>query len=447
MSNNAFIGIDWGTHSSKLCISSTQRYIDAPLFSSDILSADGRIAFGIGDHSKEDEIIRGLKGDLIKNSLAAPFWSSENRLDTGTSLGEAVAFALACLVAEAKRLLHAKVSGVSFEEAELGFSFPNWLAEDGKKAAVAAQNFCEATQVAVAIVAQCAESALPHPGKAYAIDKWKRTVHAAREAVAGTKLSSVTLESANRTGFCLSSDGPTWRFIVESGAAGIPYLRIMQLPRQRGIGGLGKLLVVDVGAGSTDVGYMLRTTNVETGRPTFYHVRPAPAFPIAGNQLTEDLLKHYRAQNRLMGYREAEAQKVSGSSWCNLPFVSAWMKQICDHVETYVHGIPDDRWLPVAKPLNIVVTGGSGLVPGLKDKLVEAARNALRARRFDSKTCEAVKAINRYEPRFDFKTEADVARRAVSFGAADPDKPGFRYVDKFDPPFTHATVKAAPRWV
>jgi len=82
----------------------------------------------------------------------------------------------------------------------------------------------------------------------------------------------------------------------------------------------------------------------------------------------------------------------------------------------------------------------------LKDNLVEAVKAALRERGFHSKTCEAVKAVNRYEPRFDFKTEADVARRAVCFGAADPDKPGFRYIEKFEP-FTHATIKAAPKWV
>jgi hypothetical protein len=445
MSDNAFIGVDWGTHSSKLCISSAQTYIDAPLFSSDIVSADGQIAFGIGEHMKEDEIVRGLKGDLIKNSLSARFWSAENRLDTDTSLGEAVAFSLACLIAEAKSIVRDKVAGTSFKGAELGFSFPNWLAEDGRKSAVAAQNFCEAAQVAVAVVLQCPDDATPHPGKPYPIAKWKRTIDATRAGLAGTQLSSITLESANRTEFCLSGDGPTWRFIVESGAAGIPYLRNMRLPKNLGVRGLGKLLVVDVGAGSTDVGYMLRTINVQSGEPTFYHLRPASALPVAGNQLTEDLQKHFRAQDRLMGYREAEAQKTSGSSWGNLPFVSAWIKQICDHVETYVHGIPDHRWLPVEIPLNIVVTGGSGLVPGLREKLVESVQNALSARNFESKTCKAVRAVNRYEPRFDFKTEADVARRAVCFGAADPDKPNFRYVPKFDP-YTQAP-KPAPKWV
>ena len=447
MSNDCYIGIDWGTHSSKLCIGSGRRWIAAPMFSSDIVSTRDSIVFGEVEHPKQDEIVRGLKGDLIKNSLAAQFWGNDNRLDTGTSLGEAVAFSLTCLVAEAKRLFEEAGIGSAFVDAELGFSFPNWLAEDGRRAAVAAKNFCEAAQVAVAIVSTSQKGSIPLPKVRYSIAEWKSLVGAERQRLANSKIAAITLDSANSTRFVLPYTGPAWRFIVESGAAGIPYLRVMKLPTARGVSGLGKLLVIDIGAGSTDVGYMLRTINVNTGAPAFYYLRPASAFPIAGNELTEDLLKHFRAQNRRMGYAEAEAQKTSGTSWCNLPFVSAWMKQICDHVETYVRGIPDERWLPTARPLNIVLTGGSGLVPGLKEKLVESVRSAMRTRNFDSQTCDAVTAISRYEPRFDFRTEADVARRAVSFGAADGDKPGFRYVDKFDPPILRPTVVVKPGWV
>src|SRR5690242_11629970 len=100
MSNEVSVGVDWGTHSSKLCITSGRKCIDAPLFSSDMVATKGTILFGATIHDKA-EIIRGLKGDLIKSSLAAPFWSKEDRLDTCTSLGEAVAFGLACLIGKA----------------------------------------------------------------------------------------------------------------------------------------------------------------------------------------------------------------------------------------------------------------------------------------------------------------------------------------------------------
>jgi len=446
MSTNTFVGIDWGTHSSKICITSNQEYVGAPLFSSNIVSSDGKITFGKENHENQDEIVRGLKGDLITHSLASPFWSKEDRGDTGTSIGEAVTFSIACLISEAKREMATKLRGSSFEISELGFSFPNWLAEDSRKAAAAAKHFCEATRVAMAVVSTAAVKEMPYPRKAYSIDNWKRVIAVARAAAEESKQPKITLESANKIAFSLPSGGPQWRFIVESGAAGIPYLRIMQIPNRPGVAGLGKLLIVDVGAGSTDVGYMLRTSSTDAAKPTFYHLRPAPAFPVAGNHLTHDLLKHYRAQNRIMGYPEAEAQKTSGTSWSALPFVTAWIKQICDHVENYVIGIPDERWLPDSRPLNVVVTGGSGLVPTLKEKLVTAVKSGLRARKFHARTCDAVVGADRYEPRFDFRSEAEVARRAVCFGAADPDKPGFRYIDKFDP-YKPSSVRAASSWV
>jgi hypothetical protein len=97
-------------------------------------------------------------------------------------------------------------------------------------------------------------------------------------------------------------------------------------------------------------------------------------------------------------------------------------------------------------PLRIVVTGGSGLVPGLKEAVRVSVTEALHVRHFDRQTCDAVQTVNRYEPRFTFETEAEVARRAVCFGAADPDKPGFRYMEKMDAP-TPAMRLAGARWV
>jgi hypothetical protein len=192
---------------------------------------------------------------------------------------------------------------------------------------------------------------------------------------------------------------------------------------------------------------MIKTSNINTGQPSFYHLRPASTFQVAGNQLTEDLRRHFRSQNRSITYAEAEAQKVSGTAWSELPFAKAWIAQVCGHVADYAHGIPDLRWLPLPKPLSIVVTGGSGLVHGLKEALKEAMQGALRSRRFDERTCEAVNVVDRYEPRYSFSTEAEIARRAVCFGAADSDKPGFRYVADFGPPIIRPTVVARRGWV
>ncbi len=192
-----------------------------------------------------------------------------------------------------------------------------------------------------------------------------------------------TIEEVNKTAFSLSTAGPRWRFIVESGAAGLPYLRAMRLNNRPGVAGLAKLLVVDVGAGSTDVGYMLKTSNVSTGAPTLYYFHPASTFAEAGNALTEELVKYHRAQNKPITWAEAEAEKIANTGWHEIPFVQLWIRHICDHVAQYILGVPDERWLPLPVKLHMVVTGGSGLVPGLKKQMHDAVINALATRQFD----------------------------------------------------------------
>jgi hypothetical protein len=85
-------------------------------------------------------------------------------------------------------------------------------------------------------------------------------------------------------------DNVKWSYLVESCAAGLPYLRdiIQDIEEAAPAGrqGLGKLLIIDVGAGSTDVGYMLRT--IGTAENLFYFP-PAATFEVAGNALTKAL--------------------------------------------------------------------------------------------------------------------------------------------------------------
>jgi hypothetical protein len=433
MSAGFQVGIDWGTHSSKICVADPKGdYIAAPLLSSDLLYRDEHLVFSPKGKLNPEDLVRGLKRDLIEHSLSVVFWGRDDRPNSGTSLGEAVAFSLMNLLAESKRQLAKAHPTASFLEAELGFSFPNWLAEDTRKATIAAESFCEAVGVAVHVVASRPIEGLPAPGKAFSIKTLKEWTADARVATQHNQGQHLTIGDVNTTVF--RSGTLEWRFIVESGAAGLPYLRAMRPENRPGIPGLAKLLVVDVGAGSTDVGYMLRTNNIKTGDPTFHYFRPASTFAEAGNALTEELVKYHRAQNRPITWAEAEAQKVSQTAWHKLSFVQLWIRHICDHVAQYVVGVPDQRWLPLPVKVHLVVTGGSSLVPGLKDQLRQAVVGALGDRRFDRQTCEAVQVADRYRPRFNLDIEAEIARRAVCFGAADPDKPGFRYMPKMDPP-------------
>lgn len=396
----------------------------------------------------EDELVRSLKSDLIQHSLSVPFWSRDDRPDSGTSLGEAVAFSLCCLLSESRRWLAKDYGEADYRQIEIGFSLPNWLAEETRKATIAAAHFCEAVGVAIHIVTTKSPHELPAPGKAFSIPTLKQWVAEALAATHDGQSKQPTIEAVNKTAFSLTAEGPRWRFMVESGAAGLPYLRAMKLNNRPGVAGLAKLLVIDVGAGSTDVGYMLKTSNVTTGAPTLYYFHPASTFAEAGNALTEELVKYHRAQNKPITWAEAEAEKIANTSWHKLPFVQLWIRHICDHVAQYMLGVPDERWLSQPVKLHMVVTGGSGLVPGLKKQLHDAVTDALATRKFDFHADEKlpVDAVDKYKPTFNLETEAEVARRAVSFGAADPDKPGFRYMVKMDAP-SRPMKMGGRRWV
>lgn len=437
MSAQFQVGIDWGTHSSKICIVDLKRnYLSGPLFSSALLHHGDDLVLAPKGRINEHELVRSLKSDLIQHSRSVQFWSRDDRPDSGTSLGEAVAFSLICLLSESRRWLRRDYGEVDLRQVEVGFSMPNWLAEDTDRATIAAGRFCEATRVAIHIIARQKAVDTPAPGEPFSISRLKQLVADARATPCEDHDKYPTIEAVNRTAFSLTPEGPKWRFIVESGAAGLPYLRAMALANRPGVGGLAKLLVIDVGAGSTDVGYMLKTSNVTTGAPTFYYFHPASTFAEAGNALTEELVKYYRAQNSAITWAEAEAEKIANTSWHKLPFVQLWIRHICDHVAQYIRGVPDERWLPMPVTLHLVVTGGSGLVPGLKKHLHDAVIDTLGKRKFDFRTGGkiSVDVVDKYKPTFNLEAEADVARRAVSFGAADPDKPGFRYVPKMDAP-------------
>jgi hypothetical protein len=449
MSATFQVGIDWGTHSSKICIVDPKgEYLTGPLFSSALLHHGDDLVFAPKGKIKEDELVRSLKSDLIQHSLSVPFWSRDDRPDSGTSLGEAVAFSLICLLSESRRWLAKDYGEVDFGQVEVGFSLPNWLAEDTRRATIAAGHFCEAVEVAIHIAASQKATDLPAPGKPFSISRLKQWIADARAAIGKDHDKHPTIEAVNKTAFSLTPEGPKWRFIVESGAAGLPYLRAMKLSNRPGVAGLAKLLVIDVGAGSTDVGYMLKTSNVTTGAPTLYYFHPASTFAEAGNALTEELVKYHRAQNKPLTWAEAELEKIADTSWHKLPFAQLWIRHICDHVAQYIHGVPDERWLPMPVKLHMVVTGGSGLVPGLRKQLHDAVIATLARRKFDFKTDEnlSVDAVDKYKPTFNLETEAEVARRAVSFGAADPDKPGFRYMLKMDAP-ARPMKMGGRRWV
>ena len=443
-----YLGIDWGTHSAKWAsrFAGDGGFLsDMPLYSSDLARTGGSLTFSPDPKTfDEDSLIRSVKGRLIQDPLGQDFWGAD-RLDTGTSLGAAVTFSLCCLLNDAVSHIE---GNIGLGPIDIGFSFPNWLVEPKKAAKAAIENFRQAVEVTVNLLGHVPSNELPQPQRGFPIIRWKDLVDQAlarsREEDGDGK--TLGIDNMTQLRFSLPTYDTAWSFLVESGAAGLPYLRAMDIETVPGTPGLAKLLVVDVGAGSTDVGYMLRVQHRKTGQENFYYFRPASSFPEAGNVLTDELVKHYSARDEPITYREAEARKLQKTRWADLPFVASWRRRICEHVREYVEGIPDKRWLPLPVPLNIVVTGGSGLVPGLGDAVKDAVVEALDRLHIDQKTRSRVLLSRRHIPNLSFKTEAAYAQRAVCLGASDPEKPGLRYRERMDPPI-EMKIQQRPRWV
>jgi hypothetical protein len=148
--------------------------------------------------------------------------------------------------------------------------------------------------------------------------------------------------------------------------------------------------------------------------------------------LTREIMKHFRARSEPLTIREAEARKLQRTNWHSLPFAKAWKDKIAEHVREYVEGVKDGIWIPLPVPLNVVVTGGSGLVPGLKEIVQAAVVEAFEARGFTRNTISHVKLQGAHLPDLSFKAEAEYARRAVCLGATDEDRPGCTYLQSME---------------
>src|SRR5205823_653158 len=97
-----------------------------------------------------------------------------------------------------------------------------------------------------------------------------------------------------------------------------------------------KILVIDIGAGSTDAGYMLRTIRVdpktnEPSQPILIWLPAAAALEMAGTWLTDRIHEDWRQQGRRATREEAEDYKTSGTTdWYSKPYVRKWCGEIVD---------------------------------------------------------------------------------------------------------------------
>lgn len=448
-----YLGIDWGTHSSKWAAEIVQHQMGhtskSGMIKSELLFNGKEIIINpAADYYPEKERKHSLKKKII-NDPSAPFWE-HNRKDIGMPLGMGVVFSICSLfgafINKMKSDNFLMNSAVDFD---IGFSFPNWLSDDDEESKIAVNNYHQAI-LASCYVFQFFKSDLPIPGIPYPVDKWNALIKKIQEKLIPPDNFVIAISDMAKNVYYLNDfnqDYFKWRYLVESCAAGLPYLRTIEIQEPPGLPGLGKLLVIDVGAGSTDVGYMLRTISPGTKQENLFYFPPAPSLNIAGNDLTDEIRKFRRITERAITFSEAEDYKISRTEeWADKPFVDIWRKSIGKHVSEYIANLRDQRWLNLNVPMEIIITGGSGLVYGLPEEIQTSVSTGLRERRLSENVSENIRAVNKSIPGWNFETVEDYARCAVAIGCSDPDKPLLKHLTKMDPVAPSHVYTPIPRY-
>lgn len=444
----AAIGIDWGTHSSKWTwtISSpgskntTPSYFKILNSAVQLNSSNDRISLSAELQSGGVVLETGLKGILIRDPEGS-FWDGPRKRSKMT-LGELVSFSLWHLMSEAYQNI---VSSIEIEPhaVEFRLSLPNWVGIDN--AAEARGAYEQAARVACEIFIEdrFAWSRDHNPTKI----RWQETIKQTTKAL-NISDDSETFAARNDFAALLQHtfrvrEDISFRFVAESSAAGLMGLREVELEEQKY---LRKILVVDVGAGSTDIGYVLRTIPpTRDANEALIQLPPANTCRFAGEELTRSIVEIHRNAGKHLTFEEAEQIKLveQEGEWINHPAAKQWRDNIGKHVESYVADIPDGHWLPDNPPLQVLVTGGSGLVAGLAETIVNAAKAGLARKGVRQSIVDVTSLmdLNLQGP-----AAVDANRLAVSLGAASNDLPRLNYYPQLDPPMTHPTVKVKKGW-
>ncbi|MBI1750534.1 MAG: hypothetical protein HYR59_07690 [Acidobacteria bacterium] len=432
----AFLGIDWGTHSSKWCYQDllNHRYVGTVWDSRVWRIGESLAMFPLQTHYAALEGEAALKRKLI-NDPDQSFWEGPRR-KLGVTLGEAVVFSLLALLADAERKLNEKdLSLRDTDELTIRFSHPNWISQH---AVPALQNFRDAAFVALtgfiemtSVVSVEDSFHMQAPQLRSAVERHLSSLPSL------TPLPETYSHEAYSRSLAGNAGHIQWQLVFESCAAGLPQLAELESelfdggavdPNQHAR--IRKLLVVDIGAGSTDFGYMLRTilpdprTDAPTG-PALLWLPAAPAFERAGNWLTERIHADWEAQGRKTTPEEAEIYKTSGATdWYEKPYVREWCTSIAERVEHYVRQLPDKRYLYGHRfpPLQIVLTGGSSSVKPIARTVVDRVKTALVARGVAAEVAGNTKSTRCALPSFATQgySEDRLAQLAVCIGASHP---------------------------
>lgn len=427
-----YLGIDWGTHSSKWVIQTDSgNSVIGPIWDSSVCRIDDSLhMFTLDERFNNPARETALKRKLIQDP-DQPFWEG-HRPKLGTTLGEAVVFSLLCLLFDAQNSFEKKGETLAHTgELTIRFSHPNWISEDNIRALGC---YRDAVAVAASIFLEGAHHRIGTRTISISAETLRNAVARHRHVIEElpafpsqydhheyVKCSRGTIKKAN------------WELVFESCAAGFPYLLegeretfedvLTKFPAAKRI---RKILVVDVGAGSTDAGYLVRTVRPRDSKrvmkPLLIWLPAADALEVAGRWLTDKILADFKQQGRRVTSMEAEEHKISNESWFQKPYVREWTTHIGDHIAEYVREIRDDICLPKDPMLEVVLTGGSSVVKPLREATLDKIILALRDRHIGEGLCRGTKLIELLRSNSLGKSyrTVEVAQLAVALGASDP---------------------------
>jgi len=422
------LGIDWGTHSSKWAFQTESgNPVIGSIWDSSVYRLDDRLhLFTLDRGFQAPRRETALKRRLIQDP-GQPFWDGI-REQLGVTLGEAVVFSILCLLLDAKRTLAARRKSLLQEGSlVIRFSHPNWIAEDTVRALGC---FRDAAVVAMHIFLQAIDHKNDAQEISIALDALRTAVQ--RHRGAADRLSPFPLYYDHRE-YLRCAQGKVhktkWELVFESCAAGFPYLLesepgtyVEDLTTFPALKRIRTVLVIDVGAGSTDAGYMVRTVRPRNAqgimKPLLHWLPAADALEIAGRWLTDRILADFRQQGRPGTSVEAEEYKITNQTWYTKPYVGQWTTLIGDHVAEYVRGIRDDLCLARSPALEVVLTGGSSVVSPLREETIRQVRTALEQRGL--RQAAQLLDVARPDALGRRYRAVEVAQLAVSLGASDP---------------------------
>jgi hypothetical protein len=206
-----------------------------------------------------------LKRKLIQDPDQS-FWEGP-RPKLGVTLGEAVVFSILCLLLDAKRTLASRRSRFQASSLVIRFSHPNWVSEENVRAL---GSFRDAAVVAMSIFLEGIRHKSGPQEISIAVDLLRKTVQ--RHRPAADRLPPFPPQYIHGK-YLRCSQGVLneikWELVFESCAAGFPYILegepetfvgdLKKFPANKRI---RKILVIDVGAGSTDAGYMVTDPDI-----------------------------------------------------------------------------------------------------------------------------------------------------------------------------------------